>query len=59
MVVEVTGEDVILDEPEAPEEEAVKLVHFLRRAPGLGQEAFTGNWRDAYAPGSSRRRRAP
>ena len=50
MVVEVTGEDVVIDELRAPEADAVKLVHFLRRAPGVDQETFASTWRTAYAP---------
>ena len=49
MVLELTGEDVIFDHLEAPEEDVVKLVHFLRRAPGVGREQFASAWRGAYA----------
>jgi hypothetical protein len=49
MVVELTGEDVIFDDLDAPEEDVVKLVHFLRRAPGVSREQFAGAWRGDYA----------
>ena len=50
MVVDVTGEEVVLfDELRAPEEDAVKLVHFLRPAPGVSRERFADGWRDGYA----------
>lgn len=50
MVVDVTGEEVVLfDELDAAEEDAVKLVHFLRPAPGVSRERFAGGWRDSYA----------
>jgi hypothetical protein len=49
MVLELTGEEVIFDDLDAPEEDAVKLVHFLRRAPGVSREQFAGIWRDEYA----------
>jgi hypothetical protein len=49
MVLELTGEEVIFDDLAAPEEDVVKLVHFLRRAPGVGREEFASVWRDEYA----------
>jgi EthD domain len=49
MVLELTGEEVIFDDLAAPEEEVVKLVHFLRRAPGVGREQFASEWRAGYA----------
>ncbi|WP_300614201.1 EthD domain-containing protein [Trebonia sp.] len=49
MVLELTGEEVIFDDLTAPEEDAVKLVHFLRRAPGVGREQFASAWRAGYA----------
>jgi hypothetical protein len=50
MVVDVTGEDVVLfDELKAPEEDTVKLVHFLRPAPGVSRERFADRWRGGYA----------
>jgi EthD domain len=49
MVLELTGEEVIFDDLDALEEEVVKLVHFLRRAPGVGREQFASIWRDEYA----------
>jgi hypothetical protein len=49
MVLELTSEDVIFDDLDAPEEEVVKLVHFLRRAPGVGREPFADTWRGEYA----------
>jgi EthD domain len=49
MVLELTREEVILDDLAAPEEDVVKLVHFLRRAPSVGREQFTESWRGGYA----------
>lgn len=49
MVLELTGEEVIFDDLDAPEEDVVKLVHFLRRAPGVGREQFASEWRAGYA----------
>jgi EthD domain len=49
MVLELTGEEVIFDDLAAPEEDIVKLVHFLRRAPGVGREQFASDWRAGYA----------
>ncbi len=50
MVVDVTGEEVVLfDELQAREEDTVKLVHFLRPAPGVSRERFADGWRDGYA----------
>jgi hypothetical protein len=49
MVLELTGEEVIFDDLAAPEEDVVKLVHFLRRAPGVGREQFASEWRAGYA----------
>lgn len=50
MVVDVTGEEVVrFDELQAPEEDTVKLVHFLRPAPGVSRERFADGWRDSYA----------
>jgi hypothetical protein len=52
MVLELTGEEVIfddLDASDAPEEDVVKLVHFLRRAPGVSREQFASIWRGEYA----------
>lgn len=49
MVVELTSEDVIFDDLDAPEEDVVKLVHFLRRAPGVGRDQFASAWRDEHA----------
>jgi hypothetical protein len=49
MVLELTGEEVIFDDLDAPEEDVVKLIHFLRRAPGVGREQFAAIWRDEYA----------
>lgn len=50
MVLELTGEDVVFDELDAPEEETVKLVHFLVRAPGVSQQEFARTWRNDHAP---------
>jgi hypothetical protein len=50
MVVDVAREEVVFDELEATEEDTVKLVHFLRPAPGVSREQFAGSWRDNYAP---------
>jgi hypothetical protein len=50
MVLELTGEDVVFDDLQAPEEEVVKLVHFLGRAPGVGREEFARVWRSEHAP---------
>lgn len=49
MVLELTSEDVIFDDLDAAEEDVVKLVHFLRRAPGVGREQFASAWRDEHA----------
>jgi hypothetical protein len=49
MVLELTGEDVIFDDLDAHEQDVVKLVHFLRRAPGVGHEHFADAWRGGYA----------
>ncbi len=50
MVVDVTGADVVLfDELKAREEDTVKLVHFLRPAPGVSRERFADWWRGGYA----------
>jgi hypothetical protein len=49
MVLELTGEEVIFDDLTAPEEEVVKLLHFLRRAPGVDREQFASAWRAGYA----------
>lgn len=49
MVLELTGEEVIFDDLATPEEDVVKLVHFLRRAPGVSREQFASEWRAGYA----------
>jgi hypothetical protein len=50
MVVDVTAEEVVLfDELQASEDDTVKLVHFLRPAPGVDRERFTDGWRGGYA----------
>ncbi len=49
MVLKLTSEDVIFDDLDAAEEDVVKLVHFLRRAPGVGREQFASAWRDEHA----------
>jgi EthD domain len=50
MVVDVTGAEVVVfDELKAREEDTVKLVHFLRPAPGVSRERFADGWRDDYA----------
>lgn len=54
MVLELTSEEVFfddLDHVDAPEEDVVKLVHFLRRAPGVSREQFAEAWRGEYAAG--------
>ncbi len=50
MVLELTGEEVIFDDLRAPEDETVKLVHFLGRAPGVGRVEFAEAWRGEHAP---------
>lgn len=50
MVVDITGEEVVLfDKLQAPEEDMVKLVHFLRPAPGVSRDRFAEEWREGYA----------
>jgi hypothetical protein len=53
MVVDVTGEEVVLFDElqslQASEEDTVKLVHFLRPAPGVSRQHFADGWRDGYA----------
>jgi hypothetical protein len=50
MVVDVSAEEVVMfDELDAPEEDTVKLVHFLRPAPGVSRERFADGWLDGYA----------
>jgi EthD domain len=49
MVVDVTSEEVIFDELAAAEQDAVKLIHFLRPAEGVSREQFAAAWRGGYA----------
>ena len=55
MVVDVTAEEVVAFDEFDPaaentaEQDTVKLVHFLRPAPGVSRERFADGWLDGYA----------
>lgn len=49
MVAQLTGEDVLHDALDLPEERAVKLVHFLKRRDDVTLEEFHRRWREDHA----------
>jgi EthD domain len=49
MVLQLASEEIVHDDLKAPEEQAVKLVNFLRRREGVDPQEFQRQWRGAYA----------
>ena len=49
MIAQLTGEDVLRDALDLPEERAVKLVHFLKRRDDVPLDEFHRRWREDHA----------